>query len=423
MQGEEKASEAAPAGFENYEAGEYRLFVPFPFSLEGSDDNGPVLLGSQLGVTNTEVLVGTPIPLPGNLSDSDLMNLVRQLAGLHGSWPDCSAIKQVSHKAFRCAWNGKSYLLGHGVWGDMEFVVASSSLIPVMCVSPDEMQCPTFDSYGYHTCAERYPSLQELQRTKAVIETPFRDELTTRQMCEQIIYPSIQLKEDFVARRAMISESKPAKVALAAASAAQEIPPAESTQPGPSLAEIARQMRQAPRAEAEGRLDTAEGIGEAPPGFQPFVVQYCQNPGHCSEASLLIPEKTEVVSRVNGQHIFKAMLEGDPVMLYAGPADVNAPYRSLTDPDYIRIRDLASPKGWSREKTDSISTQELMIEGRPAVITHFRYQRDQSAWWIGKRVLIEDHGMQFLVGCTAPEPRFAEAEQLCTTLINSLRLP
>jgi hypothetical protein len=37
--------------------------------------------------------------------------------------------------------------------------------------------------------------------------------------------------------------------------------------------------------------------------------------------------------------------------------------------------------------------------------------------------LIENQGKQFLLGCTAPEEHFADAEALCTTLVNSLRLP
>jgi hypothetical protein len=191
---------------------------------------------------------------------------------------------------------------------------------------------------------------------------------------------------------------------------------------GPSLAELARQTRQAPRTKAQATLDNAEG-NSAPPGFQSFTLEYCQNPQQCSEASVVIPEKAEVMSRVNGQHIFKAALDGGPVMLYAGPADVNAPYRSLTDPDYIRMRDLANSNGWSREKPDSVSTEDLTIEGRPALMTRFRYQRDGKNWWIGERVLIEDRGGQFLLGCTAPEPHFADAELLCTTLVNSLRVP
>jgi hypothetical protein len=186
---------------------------------------------------------------------------------------------------------------------------------------------------------------------------------------------------------------------------------------------LARQTRQAPHDKAQAKLDSAEGTTVAPSGFEPFVLQYCQNPQQCSEASVVIPEKAEVISRTNGQYIFKAALDGESVMLYAGPADVNAPYRSLTDPDYIRMRDLANANGWSREKPDSVSTQDLTIEGRSALMTRFRYQRDQKRWWIGERVLIENQGKQFLLGCTAPEEHFADAEALCTTLVNSLRLP
>jgi hypothetical protein len=38
-------------------------------------------------------------------------------------------------------------------------------------------------------------------------------------------------------------------------------------------------------------------------------------------------------------------------------------------------------------------------------------------------VLIENPGAQFLLACTAPEEHFADAEVLCTTLVNSVRLP
>jgi len=137
----------------------------------------------------------------------------------------------------------------------------------------------------------------------------------------------------------------------------------------------------------------------------------------------MIPEKAEVISRTNGQHIFKAALDGEPVLLYAGPADVNAPYRSLTDPDYIRMRDLANSNGWSRERPESVSLQELTIADRAALMTRFRFQRGQRRWWIGQRVLIENRGSQFLLGCAAPEEHFADAEVLCSTIVNSLRLP
>jgi hypothetical protein len=424
MQQEQEAADNAPVGFKNYDAGDYRLFVPFPFSLEGRDNGGAVLLGSRLGITNTEVMAGTPVPIPVNLSDSDLLNAVRQLASLHGTQAYCSAIKQGSHKAFRCSWQGNPSLLGHVVWGSMEFILASNSLIPVMCVSPDDLHsCLVYDTWGHNTCTDRDRQLygSDLQKAQAAADLRNRDEQTTFQMCDQVIYPSIQLKEEIVVHPTTLAEGKTPKPA--AGTVPQDTSVAAGGTQGPSLADLARQTRQASLGKAQSKLDNSEGASSAPAGFQSLVLPYCLNPQQCSEASVVIPEKAEVVSRTNGQHIFKATLNGDPVLLYVGPADVNAPYRSLTDADYMRMRDLANSNGWSREKADSVSTQELTIQGRSALMTRFRYLRDQKKWWIGERALIQMRAGQFLVGCAAPEERFADAETLCTTLVNSLRLP
>jgi len=332
----------------------------------------------------------------------------------------CTPTKLGSRKAFSCGLNN-AFLLGHEVWGTMIVVVGTNSLIPVMCVSPDDLhQCLAYTSYGYQTCNNRYPSWAEIQRATAAIQTRFQDERTTAQMCEQVIYPSIQLKEDIVVHPASIPEAKATKPT---GPLPQDNSVAAYGAQTPSLGDLARKSRQTPRNKAETKLDNAEGVSLAPAGFESFIVQYCENPQHCSEASIVVPEKAEVLSRTNGQHIFKTLLNGGPVMLYAGPADVNAPYRSLTDVDFIRMRDLANSNGWSREKADAVSTQELTIDARPALLTRFRYRRDQNTWWIGERAVINDRGVQFLLGCTAPEERFADAETLCTTLVNSLRLP
>jgi hypothetical protein len=418
MQQEQEAADNAPVGFKNYDAGDYRLFVPYPFSLEGRDNGGAVLLGSRLGITTTEVMAGAPIPIRPHLSDADLASLVSQMARRYSSGAYCSPIPGTARKTFQCSL-GTTSLLGRTVMGDMEYVVGSNSLIPVMCVSPQESnQCLTYDSYGYRNCYNRYLTWEESQRAKGAVQARYSEQRTTTQMCQQVIYPSIQLKEDIVVHPASISEKKTPR--MKTATTTQEGEPGSQ---GTSLAELARRTRQASQGKPQATLDNAEGAVAAPPGFQSFVLQYCQNPQQCSEASVVIPEKTEVVSRTNGQHIFKTFLNGEPVMLYAGPADVNAPYRSLTDPDYIRMRDLANSNNWSREKADGVSTQEMTIVGKYSLMTRFRYQRDQKRWWIGERVLIQNRGGQFLLGCTAAEEHFADAEVLCTTLVNSLRLP
>lgn len=427
MQQEQEAQDNAPVGFKNYDAGDYRLFVPFPYSLEGRENGGAVLLGSQLGVTNTEVMAGAPIPIPANAKDIDLMNLARQAASQHGANPYCSTITLGSHKAFRCNWSSTPNLLGHQVSGSVVFIVSSHSLIPVMCAAPnDQNLCLGYDQYsGFYPCNNRYAPFDQVQRIQAAMIRRDAAARTTWQVCDQIIYPSIQLKEDIVVHPATIPEGKLIRTALPVA---QDTSVSASGSQEASLGELARKTRQSPHGTALATLDNADGKSLAPAGFQATILQFCQNPQHCAEATVVIPEKSETVSTVNGQRIFKTILNGDPVFLYAGPADVNDPYRSMTDRDYVRIRDLANPNGFSREKTDAVSTQELTIAGKPALMTRFRYQRDDKIWWIGERALIEmqhpyERPFQFMVGCTAPEQRFSDAEALCTTLVNSLRLP
>jgi|SRR5579862_1931960 len=424
---------AAPTGFVNYNAGDYRLFVPFPFNIEGRENGGAVLLGSKVGINNAEVLAGAPLPIPANLSDQDLSDTARQLAQAYSPSASCSAIKLGSHKAFRCGLS-KASLLDRGVTGSIEFVITTNSLIPVMCVSADDTrECVTHGARS-QTCGGIHPTRAEVRRSKAAKLAQLHDQLASLQVCNQIIYPSIQvkedqfaedqLKEDVVTRPPAIPEGKAARMEVAATAITE--PENESAESGPSdpslpsLAELARQNRRATHGQAQAAPNN-KGKSAAPAGFQTFVLQYCRNPQQCSDVSVVIPEKSEVVSRTNGQHIFKAALDGEPVMLYAGPADVNAPYRSLTDADYTRMRDLANSNGWSREKPDSISTEDLTIDGELALMTRFRFRRDQKHWWIGERVLLGTQGAQFLLGCAAPEEHFAEAEILCATLVNSLR--
>lgn len=418
---QQEASENAPTGFRSYDAGDYRLFVPYPFELVGRENGGAVLAGSQLGVTNTEVMAGTPIPVQANLSDRDLAKLASEYARQYAQSAGCVAAKVGERRAFHCGMNQGS-LLGHKVWGTMMFVVGSSSMIPVVCVSPNEMN--EAQVYGNPRA-----TWQQKQAAYAHQDRRFRDERTTAQVCDQIIYPSIQLKEDVVVHPATIgSKLQPAAAVTNRPAAPVPQPavvaaPAQDGSASPSLGELARKNRQAQRSKAQAAFDNTEGKSAAPAGYQALTFQYCENPRQCREASVVVPAKAEGLSDVNSQHVFRSEVDGEQLILYAGPADVNAPYRSLTDRDYIRMRDLANANGWSREKADSVSTQELTLDGKYALMTRFRYLRDRNVWWIGERVLVENRGTQFLVGCTAPEQHFADAEVICTTLVNSLRLP
>lgn len=419
IQRAQEASDNAPTGFSTYDAGDYRLFVPFPYTEEGNDNGGPVLLGSRLGVTHTEVMAGTPVPIPPYVNENTLTSWVISIARRYSASSVCSPMQMGSHEAFRCVMNNAS-LLGHSATGSMELIVTATAVIPVLCVSPNEPMpaCHSYDARGIaQPCNYVYQNRDDYQRYQNEISARQAEGKTSSRSCEQIVLPSIELKEDSILPPQKMAEDK-AKASTktvsqdtSVAAGAQNISPAD----------LARQTRQA--AARTKVSDGADSTSTAPAGFQTFTLQYCINPKQCSEASLVIPERTEVVSHVNGQYIFKVAIDGDYALFYAGPADVNEPYRSLTDADWVRVRDLANVNGWAHGKPDAVTTQQTNVENWNAVMSHVRYQRDQKRWWVGERIVIARPNGQFLLGCTAPEDRFDKAEAMFTTLVKSLRLP
>ena len=419
---QQETANTAPRDFTTFDAGDYRVFIPFPFVLQGREDGAPVLQGSRAGGSDAEVIAGTPLPIPEGLSDKDLSDTARQLARGYSQSASCSAVEFGPHKAFRCSLK-KLHLLDQEATGSMEFVVESNSLIPVMCLSAvDTPKCGTLAA-GHQACGKVRLSRTEVQKAKAAKQARQRDEENNAQVCEQIIYPSIRLKQDSTEHPATTEEVRALRpAAQVAVTSTQQSGYEDSNSTGLTLAELARQTRQATRGSSPPAPVGVDGI-TPPAGFQVFTLPYCLNPRQCSEGSVAIPEEAELMSRTNGQHIFKAALGGESMILYAGPADVNAPYRSLTDPDFVRMRDLANSNGWSRERPESVSLQELTVANRAALVTRFRFQRGQKRWWIGERIMIENRDGQFMLGCAAPEEHFADAEVLCATMVNSLRLP
>lgn len=302
------------------------------------------------------------------------------------------------------------------VWAQDSSSTSTAASSASSVISADSSPAPSLGDVARQTRALH--ARENARKAQAAADARDWEEPTTFQMCDDAICPSMQLTEDVLAPPAMPSEPSAPKIVPATL---QDTSVIAGGSDEPSLAELARQTRQT--AHRQAQLDSGMEVKAVPAGFQSFLIQYCLNPQMCSEASVAIPENAEVLSRVNGQHVFKVVLNGEAAMLYAGPADVNAPYRSMTDPDYARMRDLANGNGGSREKADGISTHEMDLEGRHGVMMRFRYQREAKQWWIGERALIETDGAQFLVGCTAPEEIFTAEEAQCTTLINSLRLP
>jgi hypothetical protein len=433
LQQEQEETENAPVGFKTYNAGEYRLYVPFPFELEGRDDMGTVLVGSRLGVTNTEVLVGNPIPVPpyyGDMSDNTIAgNVVRQLSRRWAQNAGCVPTKLGERRAFACSL-GNGYLMNHQIWGTMVWIIASNSVIPVMCASPDPMD----EHLVYGNPRATY---QQKQAAYARQAQRFRDERTTAQVCEQVIYPSIRLKEDDSQSAAKASEaiSKPAKPAEAKGLATMPNPTAalvpasvqENAQGGaaaPSVADLAREAKLSSAREPKARLaEDSTGGTLAPAGFKAQSFSYCKSQGNCWQGSVFVPHNAVQVSQYPSELVYEVPLGDSKVRLFAGPAGIGGCCRNSNDPELIRWEEMNDPEGWvARGRVRAVRHEEATVAGKPGILTHFEISRD-GIIWVGARANVESHGVVILVGCMAPQAHFADADQTCSGLIDSLRLP
>ena len=446
LQQEQEESENAPVGYKTYNAGDYRLWVPFPYEVEGRDQIGTVLAGSRVGVTNTEVMAGNPLAFPSNLDEGTERNLVSQVARLYSQNASCGPIKLGERRAYRCGLD-KANLMGAEVWGTMVFVIASGSVIPVMCVSPDDLrQCVGHDKFGYHTCGNKNPTWDEVQKAQAAVQTRYQDERTTAQVCDQLIYPSIRLREDYATRAFSAAASSkntdhraadhPGAEQPAAAKAAAKLPatgsaPAiaksDAAQTGapPSLAEVVRQSKEAAanQPKAKVTLDATDGGGIPPAGFKSDTFSYCRSRDFCWHAYVFLPANAVRLKDYAPEFVFEAPLQKDTVLLFAGQAQMSAANRGSKDPTLALWVEINATEGSSALSNLQAATRdEATIAGMPGFLTHFEIKRNDTIW-VGVRANVVSRGVELLVGCMAPKTRFGDADEDCSTLIDSLRLP
>jgi hypothetical protein len=438
LQQEQEESENAPVGYKTYNAGDYRLWVPFPYEVEGRDQIGTVLAGSRVGVTNTEVMAGNPLAFPSNLDEGTERNLVSQVARLYSQYASCSPIKLGERRAYRCGLD-KAYLMGAEVWGTMVFVITSGSVIPVMCVSPDDQhQCVGHDKFGYHICGNKNPTWDEVQKTQAAVQTRYQDERTTAQVCDQLIYPSIRLREDY-APRALTGSAKstdhtgadhtaaPKTAGLPTARNAQTAVNGDAAQAGtaPSLAEVVRQSKEAAsnQPKAKRTLDATDGGGIPPAGFKSDTFSYCQRRDFCWHAYVFLPANAVRLKDYAPEFVYEVPFDKERVLLFAGQAQIDAASRGSKDPTLALWREINATEGSAALNNLQAATRdEATIAGMPGFLTHFEIKRNDVVW-VGIRANVVSRGVELMVGCLAPKTRFGDADQDCSTLIDSLRLP
>jgi hypothetical protein len=423
LQQEQEESENAPVGFKTYNAGDYRLWVPFPYEIEGRDQVGTILAGSRVGVTNTEVVVGNPLAFPAGLDEGSERNLLSQVAGLYSQHPSCGPIKIGERRGYRCGLD-RAYLMGTEVWGTMMFVIACGSVIPVMCVSPHESnQCVSHDQFGYHYCP---------QQTNAQILARQQEDRTSTQACDQVIYPSIRLREDYAPRSLSAAASSKGMDHTGAKAAAkppatggpQAVAKSDASAP-PSLADVVRRSKAAAanQPKAKVTLDATDGGGLPPAGFKSDTFSYCERQNFCWHAYVFLPVNAARLDYYAPEFVFEVPFDKDKVLLFAGQAQMSAANRGSKDPTLALWREINSTEGSiANSNLQAATRDEATIAGKPGFLTHFEIKRNDVTW-VGVRANVVSRGVELMVGCMAPQKRFGDADEDCSTLIDSLRLP
>jgi hypothetical protein len=118
----------APAGFKTYNAGDYRLWVPAPFTVDGHDAAGVVLANATQGRARSLVLAGNPVVLSAASDDDAFRQMASQFAHVYAQSATCTQTSLANRKAYQCGLAGAK-LLGHSVSGKAVFVRGSHSVV------------------------------------------------------------------------------------------------------------------------------------------------------------------------------------------------------------------------------------------------------------------------------------------------------
>jgi hypothetical protein len=329
-----------------------------------------------------------------------------------------------------------AHLLDRQVFGELEVIVVSNTLIPIVCATPD-------DGNAHYVYSNLNTPYKQLRADWAKQTRQLGAERTTAQVCDQVVYPSIRFKEDDVAMATAKSNEngrKPVKptetkgLAIVPSPAAAFVAAARTPVQGspssvagaPSLADLARQTKQNSTQQAKAKL-TLDGSGDGvlvPAGMKAQSFSYCATKGGgCWNASFFVPANAVLVNSDYSEFVFQVPLGDDKVLLYAGPAGIGGVTRLSSDPKLVQWEEMNDPEGWiGLGKAQAVTHDEATIAGKPGILTHFEFKKT-SATFAGVRATVESHGVVVLVGCMVPKNRFADADEMCSGLLDSLRLP
>jgi len=417
---EEQNSSDAPGGFKTFTTGDYKVWVPAPFSMDGRESGGTVLTGPQVGRTRTMVLVGIPIVFPWKENDAAFHDAAVHFAGMYVATPKCTKVTISNHEAYQCGMAAAS-LMGKEVSGNATLVRISGNLYPVLCAAPTDSRERDILNDPHSSYTDKLYARAELNRQE-------QDVRNVWQKCETV-FQSIRVKEDV--RQTAQSTTGDSTASAAgketepggATPSTSAVETANAAGPG-SLADVARRLKQDPAQAVSAPpppANPAPAQTTVPAGFKAHAFQYCSGPKQCWDASVLVPVDAQLTSSDCRQYAFEVKVQGSPFVLMAGSAGSDCDNHG--GPALIHWHSLVDPETKRAPGTYStISSQVTKLDGKTATITTLGFRKGLTDW-MGKRAEVDSNGVQIVVGCLAPRDHFADGDAVCSALIGSLQLP
>jgi hypothetical protein len=413
----EDQNDDAPGGFKTYNAGDYKLWVPAPYKVEGHDDAGTVLGGPMIGVKHPVVLVGTPIAAHFGSNDDAFQETAMQFSHLYSQTATCSKATVGGLAAYQCGLAAAN-LQGQHVSGNAVFVLSAGNVYPVFCVTPT-------DSRARDVVNNAHASVGAKAISRDTLSKEDDDARSVWQKCDTV-FQSIRVRpgvKQEVKQQVAQQPAGPTAPAAAAKSVSQSgaAAPAATVAAGATHQDATPAAQTPPASSSDATTASMPAGSTVPAGFKVYAFNYCKSRNECWNASVLVPADAKLVSSGCKQYIFTSTVQGAEFLLMAGPA--NGECDGNGGPDPVRWNQLVDPETKRAPGTyNLISSQNTSLAGKPAIIVTMSFRRGLDSW-MGKRGEVENNGVPLVVGCMALRDHFADGDGVCSTLIGSLLLP
>jgi hypothetical protein len=410
----------APGGFKTYNAGDYKLWVPAPFTVEGHDAAGIVLANSAEGRARALVLVGNPVVLSTASDDEAFRDMASKFARIYAQSATCTQASVENRKAYQCGLAGAK-LLGHSVSGNAVFVRGQSNIVPVFCVA-------FTDSRARDVLNDPYSSSSMKQWARDVLAHEDEGVRSTWHACESVL-KSIHLKEE--GETSTAKTGKAGRTPSKAASGDQAQGDPGNDDDAAPLADVARRLHGDPVPVAQEQIPQDNNTDpDAPPeGFKVHYFTYCKGKSQeCWDAQVFVPWDAKLLSSSCTQYVYETKVSGQPFLLLVGQdGSAGCEEHQTSGPDPVRWHQLVDPENLRAPGSASIiSSLEGTLAGYPGLITTLRFRKttkDGTTDWMAKRGDLEIDGVKLVVGCMGPREHFEKGDELCSTLLDSFRLP